>query len=327
MKTNCIIVRHPGSPETMELDKIKISPPAPGEVLLRQHAIGVNFIDVYHRNGFYPVPELPFTPGLEAAGEIIETGENVKKFRIGQRVAYAFPPIGAYSEIRTMPADRLIPLPDAISYEQAAAMMLKGMTAEYLIRRTYPVKKGETILIHAAAGGVGQILCQWAKHIGARIIGTVGSPEKAEIAKSNGCDHPILYREKDFAKEVMEYTDGQGVPVVYDSVGKDTFEKSLECISIRGHMVNFGQSSGPSPEIDPVKLSKAGSLYLTRPSLMHYNAKREDLLESGNTLLKLVSSEVLKIPVSKRYQLKNASQAHKDLEERKTSGSNILVND
>ncbi len=308
----------------MQLQEVQLPNPGPDEVLIKHTAIGLNFIDVYHRTGSYPVPYTPFTPGIEAAGEVVKCGAGVDHLNPGQRVAYASPPVGAYSEARIMPASHLVPLPDSISDDQAAVMMLKGMTAEYLLCRTYPVKEGQTILIHAAAGGVGQIMCQWAKHLGVTVIGTVGSSEKADIAKSCGCDYPVIYTREDFLAKVMEYTNGKGVPVVYDSVGKSTFETSLECLSPRGMMVSFGQSSGPVPPFNLSSLGTRGSLYLTRPSLMDYNADRNELLKSSGKLFDLVTSGRVVIPVSRSYSLEEAATAHQDLEQRKTTGSSIL---
>ncbi len=325
MKTKAIVIGKTGGPEVMDFTETEVPQPGAGEVLIKHSAIGINYIDIYHRTGLYPLNMSRFTPGLEAAGEIVKCGHEVDQFRPGQRVAYASPPVGAYSETRTMPADRLVPLPDSISDEQAASVMLKGLTAEYLLCRAYPVKKGQTILVHAAAGGVGQILCQWAKHLGATVIGTVGSEEKAETAKSCGCDYPVIYTEQDFLAMVMEYTGGEGVPVVYDSVGKDTFATSLECLSPRGTMVSFGQSSGPVPPFDISALSARGSLYLTRPTLMHYTADRLELLSASCKLFNLISTKVIKVPVSRKYKLKDAARAHNEMETRKTTGSGIFT--
>jgi NADPH2:quinone reductase len=279
-----IRVHETGGPEQLKFEEVEVGAPGPGQVRLRQTAVGLNFIDVYFRTGLYPAPSTPFTPGLEGAGVVEAVGEGVSEVTVGQRVAYAAPPLGAYAEQRLMAADRLVPLADEVSDEQAAAMMLQGMTAEYLLRRTFPVQKGQTILFHAAAGGVGLIACQWAKHLGVEVIGTVGSEAKAELAKAHGCAHVIRYDKEDVPKRVREITSGQGVPVVYDSVGKTTFESSLDCLAPRGMMVSFGQSSGPVPPVETGMLSAKGSLYLTRPTLMTYAAARSDLLESANAL-------------------------------------------
>jgi NADPH2:quinone reductase len=294
-------------------------------VLLEQKAIGINFIDIYHRKGLYPLHYKPFIPGIEASGVIIKRGEGVNEFEPGQRVAYASPPVGAYAEKRIMPADRLVPLPDNISDEQAASMMTKGLTAEYLLHRSFPVKKGHTILIHAAAGGVGQLVCQWANHIGATVIGTVSSYEKAEIAKSKGCHYPVNYTEEDFMARVMEITEGKGVPVVYDSVGMATFERSLDCLSPLGMMVSFGQSSGPVPPLDISLLGSKGSLFLTRPSLMDYMADREILLEASRRLFEMVTEQIIKISPPRKYRLEDAANAHIDIENRATTGAGILI--
>ncbi|CUW37908.1 quinone oxidoreductase, NADPH-dependent [Magnetospirillum sp. XM-1] len=324
MKTYAIRIHQPGGPEVMVWEEVEVAAPAAGQVLLRHTAVGLNFIDVYHRTGLYPAP-LPFTPGLEGAGIIEAVGDGVTEFKPGDRVAYANPPLGAYAEVRLMPADRLVKLPDDIDDRKAAAMMLQGMTAQYLLRRTYPVQKGDTILIHAAAGGVGLLVCQWARHLGATVIGTVGSEEKAELARTHGCDHPILYKSEDFVARVREITNGEGVPVVYDSVGKDTFLKSLDCLRPLGMMVSFGQSSGKVEPLDTGLLAAKGSLFLTRPSLMAYTAKRSDLVDSANELFEVVQKGVVKVEVNQTYPLMEAPQAHRDLEGRKTTGSTLLL--
>ncbi|WP_096702565.1 quinone oxidoreductase [Magnetospirillum sp. 15-1] len=324
MKTHAIRIHQPGGPEVMVWEEVEVGAPGPGQVLLRHSAVGLNFIDVYHRTGLYPAP-LPFTPGLEGAGVVEAAGDGVTEFRPGDRVAYANPPLGAYAEARLMPADRLVKLPDGIAEPKAAAMMLQGMTAQYLLRRTYRVQKGDTILVHAAAGGVGLLVCQWARHLGATVIGTVGSEEKAELAKAHGCDHPILYKSEDFVARVREITNGEGVPVVYDSVGKDTFLKSLDCLRPLGMMVSFGQSSGKVEPLDTGLLAAKGSLFLTRPSLMAYTAKRADLVASANELFEVVQKGVVKVEVNQTYALMDAPQAHRDLEDRKTTGSTLLL--
>lgn len=314
-----------GGPEVMCWEEVKIGKPGAGEVHLRQTAVGLNFIDIYHRTGLYPLGELPATPGMEAAGTVVATGEGVDDFSPGDRVAYAGLPPGAYAEERLMPAHRLVKIPDAISDQQAAGMMLQGMTAQYLLRRTFHIKKGDTILFHAAAGGVGLISCQWAKHIGATVIGTVGSREKAELAKAHGCDYPLLYREEDWVARVREITADEGVAVVYDSVGRDTFIKSLDCLRPLGMLVSFGQASGPVGPFDPGLLAAKGSLFLTRPTLMTYTARRDDLLASAAELFEVVQSGAVKIEVKQTYPLSEAAQAHRDLEARETTGSTVLI--
>jgi NADPH2:quinone reductase len=313
-----------GGPEVMELVDVQLGEPGPGEALVRHHAIGVNYIDVYFRTGLYPQP-LPAGVGMEAAGIVEKVGAGVTHVKPGDRVAYAGRPTGAYSEARIMPADILVILPDALSFEQGAAMMLQGLTVHYLLNDTYKVKKGDTVLLHAAAGGVGLIACQWLKAIGATTIGTVGSPEKAELAKAHGCDHTILYREEDFVKRVREITGGKGVPVVYDSIGKDTFMQSLDCLSPRGMMVTFGNSSGPVPPIDLSILGGKGSLKVTRPTLMTYALDRTLLEPMAKDLFDMVISGKVKLEINQRYKLVDAPQAHIDLESRKTTGSSILL--
>ncbi|NCC22072.1 MAG: quinone oxidoreductase [Alphaproteobacteria bacterium] len=325
METRAILVDEPGDPDAMRFGEIALSDPGEGEVLLRQTAIAVNYIDVYHRTGLYPLPGRPFTPGLEAAGIVEKLGPGVEGLSEGQRVAYASPPVGAYAEARLMPADRLVPLPDFIDDVTAAAIMTKGLTAEYLLRRTFRVKPGDTVLIHAAAGGVGLIACQWADSLGARVIGTVGSEEKADIARASGCHYPIVYTKEDFHARVMDITEGRGVPVVYDSVGKDTFGKSLDCLSPLGTMVSFGQSSGPVPPFDIAVLSQKGSLFLTRPTIMHYMADRNILLEAARELFDRVANQTIRVSVHRRYALWDAPRAHEDLEQRKTTGSMVLL--
>ena len=319
-----IRVHRTGGPETLTYEEVDVASPGPGQVRLRQTAVGLNYIDVYFRTGVYPPPALPFIPGLEAAGVIEEVGPGVADLAVGQRVAYAAPPIGAYAQIRLMPADRLVVIPDALSDEQAAAMMLKGMTAWYLLRRTFPVQPGQTILFHAAAGGVGLIACQWAKHLGATVIGTVGSDDKAELARAHGCDHPVRYDREDVVARVREITEGAGVPVVYDSVGQATFERSLDCLAPLGMLVSFGQSSGKIPPLDLGVLSAKGSLFLTRPTLMTYTAARDDLVRAASDLFDVVRSGAVTIEVRQRFPLKDAAAAHRALEARHTTGSTIL---
>lgn len=314
-----------GGPEVLRYEEVEIGAPGPGQVRLRQTAVGLNYIDIYFRTGLYPAPDLPFTPGLEAAGIVEEVGEGVSDVTAGQRVAYAAPPLGAYAESRLMVADRLVAIPEGISDEQAAAMMLKGMTAQYLLRRTFPVQAGQTILFHAAAGGVGTIACQWAKHLGATVIGTVGSDAKAELARAHGCDHVIRYDREDVAGRVREITGGKGVPVVYDSVGQATFETSLDCLSPLGIMVSFGQSSGKIPPVDLGLLSQKGSLYVTRPTLMTYTATREDLMATARDLFDVVRRGAVRIDINQRFALREAADAHRALEGRETTGSTVLL--
>jgi len=313
-----------GGPEVLEWQQVEIGKPGPGQARIKHTAVGLNFVDTYQRSGLYQMP-LPSGLGSEAAGVVEEVGPGVTDLKPGDRVAYGNAPLGAYSEARLIPADRLVPLPAGITDQQAAAMMLKGMTAWYLIRRTHVVKPGETILIHAAAGGVGLIVCQWAKHLGATVIGTVGNDEKAALAKQNGCDHPIVYTRDDFAAKVNEITGGKKLPVVYDSVGKDTFFKSLDCLAPLGLMASFGQASGAIGPVDLGILAAKGSLYLTRPTLNTYVAKREDLLIAARELFEVVEKGIVKIQVNQTYPLKDAAQAHRDLQSRKTTGSTVFT--
>jgi NADPH:quinone reductase len=323
--TKAVMMEKTGGPEVLRWVDYDPGSPRAGEVLLRHKAVGLNFIDVYHRSGLYPLPSLPAIIGMEGAGVVQAIGEGVSEVAVGDRVAYAGLPPGAYAEVRNIPAHRLVKLPDAISTRQAAAMMLQGMTARYLLRGCYKVKAGDRILIQAAAGGVGLIVCQWAKHIGAQVIGTAGSPEKAELAMNHGCDYPILYRDEDFVSRVKEITQGRGVDVVYDSVGQSTFMKSLDCLRPMGMMVSFGQSSGAVPPFDTGILAAKGSLFLTRPSLMAYTAKREDLLAHARDLFDVVEKGVVKIEIRQTYPLAEAARAHRDLENRKTTGSTVLI--
>jgi NADPH2:quinone reductase len=313
-----------GGPEVMRLADVDLPPPGQGEVRVRHKAIGLNFIDTYHRTGLYPVP-LPSGIGLEAAGVIEEVGPGVKGFKPGDRIAYGSGPIGAYSEARNIPTTKIVKLPKAISDETAAAMMLKGMTARYLLRATYKVKRGDTILFHAAAGGTGSIACQWAKALGAAVIGTVGSEEKAAIAKANGCAHVINYNKENVVERVKEITKGKGVPVVYDGVGQATVNMSLDCLRPRGLLVSFGNASGPVRNFDLGTLSAKGSLYVTRPTLMTYTASLEDFKETAEDLIAIVKSGKVKFAVNQRYPLSEAAQAHRDLESRKTTGQTVLV--
>ncbi|WP_398311192.1 quinone oxidoreductase family protein [Zoogloea sp.] len=313
-----------GGPEVLQWVEADLAPPAAGEAQLRHHAVGLNYIDTYHRSGLYPVP-LPSGIGLEAAGVVEAVGEGVTDLQPGDRVAYAGGPLGAYAERRNIPADRLVRLPDALSFEQGAAMMLQGLTAQYLLRRTYRVQPGDTILIHAAAGGVGLIVCQWAKALGATVIGTVGSDEKAELARQHGCDHAIVYTRENVSGRVRELTGGEGVAVVYDSIGKDTFMDSLACLRPLGMMVTFGNASGPVAPFDPGLLGKMGSLFLTRPSLFAYSALRDDLLMMAEELFSVVLSGQVRLSINQRFPLQDAATAHRELEARRTTGSTVLV--
>jgi NADPH2:quinone reductase len=314
----------PGGPEVLVWEEIHVGQPGPGEVRIRQTAVGLNFIDVYHRIGLYPQP-LPSGLGGEGAGIVEEVGAGVTDLKPGDRVAYGSAPIGSYAEVRLVAADRLLKQPDGIDDQTAAAMMLKGLTVQYLIRQTYRVKKGDTILLHAAAGGVGTILSQWAKHLGATVIGTVGSDDKAELALANGCEHVIVYTREDFVKRVEEITGGRKVPVVYDSVGKDTFMKSLDCCAPLGLVALFGQSSGLVAPLNLGELASRGSLYVTRPTLYAYAAKRENLEVMAKELFDVVESGAVKITVNQTYALEDAARAHADLEARKTTGSTVLT--
>ncbi len=324
MKTHAIRIHETGGPEKLRWEEIEVGQPGPGEVTLRNQACGVNYIDTYHRTGLYQIA-LPSGLGLEGAGVIEALGAGVTTLKVGDRVAYCAAPIGSYAELRTYPVDKLIKLPDSVEAKTGAAMMLQGMTVEYLIRRTYPVKAGDWVLFHAAAGGVGSIALQWLKSLGATVIGTAGSAEKCQIAKSLGADFTINYRTEDWVKRVKELTDGKGVHVVYDGVGKDTCIPSLDCLRPRGYMVTYGNASGPVPPIEPLLLSMKGSLFLTRPTLMAYTATRADLELSANALLDVVTRGVVKIAVNHTYPLKEAAQAHRDLEGRKTTGSIVLI--
>ena len=313
-----------GGAEALRLEEVEVGAPGPGQVRLRQTAIGLNYIDVYYRTGVYSLPTMPATLGVEGAGVVEAIGEGVTEFKIGDRGAYAGP-LGGYAEQRLIAADRLVKIPDGISDQQAAAMMMQGLTAHYLLRRTYAVKKGDTILVQAAAGGVGLILCQWAKHLGATVIGTVGSEDKAALAQAHGCDHPIIYTREDFVRRVKEITRSEGVPVVYDSVGKDTFDRSLDCLRPLGLMALFGQSSGKVPPFDLTILAGKGSLFITRPTLATYVAKRSDLLANAQELFEVVKSGAVKIEVRQTYKLSQLPQAHRDLEARKTVGSTVIL--
>jgi NADPH2:quinone reductase len=321
--THAIRIHETGGPEVLKWEEVEVGEPGPDQVKMRQEAAGLNFIDVYHRTGLYK-QELPFTPGVEGAGVVESVGEGVANVKKGDRIAYAGG-TGGYAEERLIEADRLVKLPDAIPTQRAAGMMLQGMTAQMLLRSVYPVKSGDTILVQAAAGGVGLIMCQWAAALGATVIGTVSTEEKAELARDHGCAHPIIYTKQDFVAEVNRITAGEKLPVVYDSVGRDTFMKSLDCLRLRGLMVSFGNASGPVDPISPLLLSQKGSLYLTRPTLFHYVATRAQLEKSAGELFEMVESGKVKIEVKQRFPLKDAAEAHRQLEARKTTGSTVLT--
>jgi NADPH2:quinone reductase len=321
--TSAIRVHQTGGPEVLRWEGVEVAAPEPHEVVLRQHAVGLNFIDIYHRTGLYPQP-LPFTPGVEGAGVVETVGADVTHLSLGDRVVYAGP-IGAYAERRLIAADRLVKLPDDIDFETAAAAMLQGMTVRMLVRSVYPVQSGDTILVHAAAGGVGLLLCQWAASLGATVIGTVSTDAKAELARAHGCHHPIIYTQEDFVAAVEHVTGGKKVAVAYDSVGRDTFLRSLDCIRRRGMMVSFGQASGPMDPLAPALLAQKGSLFLTRPTLFDYIAEPEELQESADELFAMILSGKLKVEVKQRFSLKDAAQAHRALESRATTGSTVLT--
>jgi NADPH2:quinone reductase len=320
---HAIRIHENGGPEVLKWEEVEIGDPAPDQVRIRQEAAGLNFIDVYHRTGLYK-QELPFTPGVEGAGVVEAVGPDVTGLNVGDRVAYAGP-TGGYAEERLIDAGRLVKLPDSISSEQAAGMMLQGLTAHMLLRGVHRLQPGETILVHAAAGGVGLIMCQWAKALGATVIGTVGSHEKAELARAHGCDHPVVYTRQDFVAEVERITEGAKLPVVYDGVGRDTFMKSLDCLQRRGIMVSFGNASGPVDPFPPTILAQKGSLFLTRPTMYDYVATREELETAAKDLFDMVASGKVKIEVKQRFALKDAAEAHRALEARRTSGSTVLV--
>ncbi len=319
-----IRIEKTGGPEVMEFVDVEVGPPGPGEVQIRHSAIGVNFIDIYFRTGLYKAPSMPFTPGNEGAGEVVAVGEGVENVRPGDRVAYVAT-LGSYAQVRAVPADRLVKLPDGIDERTAASIMLKGMTTQYLLRRTFRVEPGHTILFHAAAGGVGLMACQWAAHLGATVIGTVGSEEKAELARAHGCHHVINYRREDFVARVKELTDGRGCDAVYDSVGKDAFPGSLDCLKPLGYWVLFGQSSGPVPPVDLGILAQKGSLYVTRPTLFVYVAKRADLEKTAQELFDVVSRGIVKVEINQTFPLAEAAEAHRALEGRQTTGATVLL--
>jgi len=322
--THAIRVHEYGGPDVLKWEEVKVGEPGPGEVRIKQTAIGLNFIDIYLRTGLYPQPSFPFIPGMEGAGIVTAVGEGVRDLKVGRRVAYAGP-AGAYAEERLIAADRVVKIPSEVSDETAAAIMLKGMTAQYLLRRTYKVERDTTLLFHAAAGGVGLIACQWAHALGATVIGTVGSAGKALIARAHGCDHVINIREEDLVAKVKDYTKGKGVDVVYDSIGKETFPASLDCLKPLGMWVSFGQSSGPVPEFKITLLSQKGSLFATRPTLNDYTRSRKDLVATANDLFEVIADGKVKIAVNQTYPLTEAGRAHQDLESRLTTGSTVLL--
>ena len=319
-----IVINETGGPEVMRWEDVPVAAPGPGQARLRQTAIGVNYIDVYFRSGLYPAPRMPVVLGMEAAGVVDAVGPDVGELKPGDRVAYAAAPAGAYSEERIMPADRLVGLPEDIDDSTAAAAMLKGMTAEYLLHRTHHVRSGETVLVHAAAGGVGLLLDAWARHLGATVIGTVSSDDKAALAKAHGCHHTIVYTRESFVDRVREITGGRGVDVAYDSVGRDTFAGSLECLALRGHLVSFGQSSGP---VEPLQVGLLGakSATVSRPTLFHYTGDRAELLAIANNLFDAIRRRIIRIEVNQTYALREAATAHRDLEARRTTGSTVLM--
>ncbi|MFN0263748.1 quinone oxidoreductase family protein [Tepidamorphus sp. 3E244] len=321
---NAIQIHEAGGPEVMKFEQVSVGEPGEGEVRIRHTAIGLNYIDVYFRSGLYPAPQLPFTPGMEGAGVVEKVGPGVSGLKEGDRVAYAMV-LGAYAEMRNVPAAKLVKIPEGVTDEQAASMMLKGLTAYYLLHRTYKVQKGDTILMHAAAGGVGLIVCQWANALGATVIGTAGSDEKCELAKAHGAHHVINYRTEDFVERVAEITDGKKCAVVYDGVGKDTFTGSLDCLQPFGMMVTFGNASGPVDPLNLLLLSQKGSLFVTRPTLATHTASRDLMTEAADGLFAAVSSGQVKIEVNQTYKLADAAQAHTDLEGRKTTGASVFV--
>ena len=320
---HAIRIHQTGGPEVLKWEEVEVGDPGPGQAKLRQEAVGLNFIDVYHRTGLYP-QQLPFTPGVEGAGVVEAVGPGVTEVKVGDRVAYAGG-IGAYAEERLIDAERLVKLPDAITSEQAAAMMLQGMTAHMLLRSVYAVQDGDMVLVHAAAGGVGLIMCQWAAALGATVIGTVSTEDKAELARAHGCAHPIVYTRQDFVREVESLTAGEKLPVVYDGVGRDTFMKSLDCLHRRGLMVSYGNASGPVDAFPPAMLAQKGSLFLTRPTLFDYVASRPDLERAASDLFDIVLSGKVKIEIKQRFPLKDAAEAHRALEARQTTGSTVLT--
>ena len=328
MSNKAAVIHETGTPDVFRWQEWPAGEPGPGEVLIRHGAIGVNYIDTYNRRGMphpWPVPALPFVVGIEGAGTVEAVGEGVTECTVGDRVAYASPPHGAYAQRRVMPARRTIRLPDGISDEDAAGITLKGITAQYLLRRTYRVQAGDPVLVHAAAGGMGLILCQWAKHLGATVIGTVSTDAKAELARAHGADHVAVYSHEDFVPLVMEVTDGQGCPVVYDSIGKDTFSRSLDCLRPLGILACYGHASGAPDPVDVIELGARGSLFVTRPAIMHYVEAREDLVASARELFDVITSGAVQVTVRNRYPLRRAADVHRDIEERRTTGSTVLL--
>lgn len=325
MRAHRVVIIRPGPPEVLRYEPYELAGPGPGEVLLRQTAIGLNYIDIQHRTGRYPLPHYPSPIGMEGAGVIEAVGPGLSEFAPGDRVAYSSLPIGGYADVRIMPADRLVALPASISDATAAAIMTKGLTAHYLLFTTFPVRKGHAILVHAAAGGVGLMLCQWAKHLGATVIGTVGTEEKARIALAHGCDVAIVHGREDLVETVKRLTNGRGVPVVYDSIGKDTFEDSLRCLAPRGLLVSFGTPSGPIPPFDLFRLNTLGSLYITSPAFVTHTKERGELLERARDVFAAVESGEIKVEIGRTYRLGDAARAHEDLQARMTIGACILV--
>jgi NADPH2:quinone reductase len=324
MQSRMVLISEPGGPEVLRLETREVPRPGPGEAMLRHTAIGVNFIDIQHRTGRYPLPAYPHPLGIEAAGEVLETGPGVEGLKPGDRVVYSFPPVGSYADLRVVRADRLVPVPEGVSDELAAAAFNKGLTAHYLLNTTYAVSRGETILVHAAAGGVGSLLCQWASARGATVIGTVGSDEKARAAEVHGCRHTIVYTRQDVVARVREITGGAGVSVVYDSVGRDTFEKSLLCLRPRGLLVSFGTASGPIPPFDLFRLNTLGSLYVTSPAYVTHTSDRAELLSRARDLFGALAGGTLRMKVGRSYELAEAAEAHRDLQARRTMGASIL---
>ena len=322
--SHAIQIHQTGGPDVLTWEEIDVPVPGAGEALIRQTASGLNYIDVYHRSGLYPVPSMPAVIGSEGAGVVEAIGDGVSEVDVGDRVAYCMS-IGSYAQRRLVPSRLLVRLPEGITNAQAAAMMLKGCTVQYLLRRAYRLQAGQTILFHAAAGGCGLIACQWAKHLGATVIGTVGTPEKAELAKAHGCDHAVVYTRENFVERVKTLTNGEGVPVVFDSVGKDTFMDSLDCLQPRGMMVSFGNASGAVESFSPGVLAAKGSLYLTRPTLATYMRTRAEIEETTTELFDVVSAGAVRVEVNQSYALEDAAQAHRDLERRQTTGSTVLL--
>ena len=325
MRVNRVVITAPGPPSALHYEQHDIGAPAPHEALIRQTAIGLNYIDIQHRTGRYPLPHYPSPIGMEGAGTVEAIGAEVRGLKVGDRVVYSSLPIGGYADVRLMPAERLVALPPSIPDKVAAAIFTKGITAHYLIFTTFPIKAGDSILVHAAAGGVGLILCQWARHLGARVIGTVGSEEKAALARAHGCDAAIVYTKEDFAGAVREWTQGKGVAAVFDSVGKDTFEKSLRCLAPRGLLVSFGTASGPIPAFDIFELNRLGSLYITSPAFVTHTRDRSELLRRAHALFAAVAEGIVQVKVERTYPLAQARRAHEDLQARRISGAGILV--